>query len=71
MNSADGLTDKEFERLAFAILERELGPEGLARFFRTYLAESGDYTRDRHRWLDSTTIEEIMADVESRNSPAT
>ena len=58
------MTDEEFERHALAVLRRELGLDGLARFLRVYRAGSGDYTRDRHRWLEGATIQEIMAEVE-------
>jgi len=71
MISIDRMTDEDFERHALAILQRELGLDGLARFLRLNRADGGDYTRDRHRWLDDTTIEEIMAEVESRRNPAT
>jgi hypothetical protein len=67
MISIDRMTDEDFERHAFAILKRELGLDGLARFLRLNRAGSGDYTRDRHRWLDGATIENIMADVEPRD----
>ncbi len=40
------MTDEEFERHALAVLRRELGLDGLARFLRVYRAGSGDYTRD-------------------------
>jgi hypothetical protein len=58
------MTDKEFERHAFSVLRRELGLNGLARFLRLYRAGSGDYTRDRHRWLDGASIREVMAEIE-------
>jgi hypothetical protein len=70
MISVDNMTDEDFERRAFAILQRELGLDGLARFLRLNRAGSGDYTRDRHQWLGGTTIEEIMADLESHRDPA-
>jgi hypothetical protein len=57
-------SDEDFERHALAILQRELGLDGLARFLRIYRSGSGDYTRDRHRWLEGATIQEIMAEVE-------
>ncbi len=60
------LTDEEFERHALAILHRELGLDGLGRFLRVYRAGSGDYTRDRHRWLEGTCIQDIVAEVERR-----
>jgi hypothetical protein len=63
-------SDEDFERHALAILQRELGLDGLARFLRLYRSGSGDYTRDRHRWLEGATIQEIMAEVDRRNKPA-
>ncbi|HZT39113.1 MAG TPA: hypothetical protein VFA28_14565 [Bryobacteraceae bacterium] len=63
------MTDEEFERHALAVLRRELGLDGLARFLRVYRAGSGDYTRDRHRWLEGATIQEIMAEVEHKGYP--
>ena len=63
-------SDEDFERHALAILQRELGLDGLARFLRIYRSGSGDYTRDRHRWLEGVTIQEIMAEVERSQKPA-
>ena len=70
MISIDKMTDADFERHAFAVLQRELGLDGLARFLRLNRAGGGDYTRDRHRWLDGATIDDIMAEVASRSDPA-
>jgi len=71
VNPLEGMSDEDFERHALAILHRELGLDGLARFLRIYRSGSGDYTRDRHRWLEGATIQEIMAEVERREeSPA-
>jgi hypothetical protein len=68
MTSLDRMTDQDFERHALAILQRELGPDGLARFLRLNRAAGGDYTRDRKRWLEGSTIDDIMAEVESRTT---
>jgi hypothetical protein len=70
MTSIENMTDEDFERYAFAILQRELGLDGLARFLRLNRAGDRDYTRDRHRWLGATTIQDIMAEIESRRDPA-
>jgi hypothetical protein len=70
MISIDRMTDEDFERHALAILQRELGLDGLARFLRLNRAANGDYTRDRHKWLNGGTIEDIMAEVESRQKPS-
>jgi hypothetical protein len=64
------MSGEEFESHALSILRRELGVDGLGRFFRVYRAGSGDYTRDRHRWLEGTTIQDIMAEIERRGHPS-
>ncbi len=69
MISIDNMTDEDFERHAFAILQRELGVDGLARFLRLNRAGSGDYTRDRHK-LNGTTIEDIMAELNRHRDSA-
>ncbi len=70
MISIDRMTDEDFERHAFTILQRELGLDGLARFLRLNRTGGADYTRDRHRWLDGATIDDIMAEVERLRNPA-
>lgn len=70
MRSIDRMTDEDFERHAFAILQRELGLDGLARFLRLNRSGKSDYTSDRQQWLTGTTIDEIMAEVERRRDPS-
>jgi len=70
MTPLEKLSDGDFERHALAVLGRELGLDGLARFLRLYRSGSGDYTRNRHRWLDGMTIQEIMAEVGRGNQNA-
>jgi hypothetical protein len=64
------MSDEDFERHALAVLQREFGLDGLACFLRLYRSGTGDYTRDRHRWLEGATIQEIMAEVERPDKPA-
>ncbi|HWE53078.1 MAG TPA: hypothetical protein VG273_25025 [Bryobacteraceae bacterium] len=70
MISIDGMTDEDFERHSLAILQRELGLDGLARFLRLNRSTDGDYTRNRHKWLDGLTIDEITTEVQSRGQPS-
>ena len=60
------MTDEQFERHSLDILHRELGVYGLARFLRVYRAVTGDYTRDRHQWLQGLTVHELAQEFESR-----
>jgi hypothetical protein len=65
------MTDEDFERHALLILQRELGIDGLARFLRLNRAGDGDYTRERRGWLEGTTIDDIMAEIDKRrDAPA-
>jgi hypothetical protein len=57
------MTDEQFEAHTLALLHRELGLEGLARFLHLYRAGDGDYTRDRHQWLEGLTIEQIADEL--------
>lgn len=66
MISVEKMTDEDFDRHAFAILQRELGLDGLARFLRLNRAGTGNYTQARHEWLKGGTIQEIMAEVDRR-----
>ena len=60
----DKVDDLEFERRTLAAIRHELGLGGLARFLMTYRSGTGDYTRDRHQWLDGLTVEEILTDMQ-------
>ena len=59
------MTDSEFQRHALAILQRELGAEGFARFLRVYRSGHGDYTKERDHILKSATIDDIVEQVRS------
>jgi hypothetical protein len=42
-------------------LVRELGLVGMIRYFQQGNTGSGDYTAERHAWLDGISIEELVA----------
>ena len=54
------MTPVQIHQAGLAVLARELGPVGLIRFLQQYELGSGDYTRDRHQWLDRLTLEEVI-----------
>jgi hypothetical protein len=65
VEQVDTMSDDQLERHALAILQRELGVYGLARFLRVYRAGAGNYTQDRHQWLDGLSVDEALRDVSS------
>jgi len=52
-----------------ALLDR-LGPAGTVRFLQQYELGRGDYTKERHQWLDGVTIDEVVEDIERRRPDA-
>lgn len=65
MIAIDQLTDEQFERHALELLQRELGPDGLARFLRLNRSGTGDYTRDREQWQNDLTLDQIVESIRS------
>lgn len=68
MTSVEQMTDEQFERFALEVLQRELGPDGLARFLRLNRSGKGDYTRDRVLWQKGLTVDQIVAQIRSSES---
>jgi hypothetical protein len=60
------MTDDQFREHASEILQRTLGAGGLARFLRVYRPGTGDYTRDRHKWQQGITVQQIVEDIKKR-----
>ena len=69
MSAFDQLTDEQFERHALALLQRELGPDGLARFLRLNRSGRGDYSRDRDQWQRDVTIDQILESIREERRP--
>jgi hypothetical protein len=46
-----------------------LGPVAMARLLRTTQTSGGDYTRDRHKWQDGLTVDEILKESETVSAP--
>lgn len=65
MIATEKMTDAEFDSLAFELLRRELGADGLARFIRMHRSGGGDYTRDRQGWQERIPLDEIAQSIRS------
>ena len=68
MIAIDQLTDEQFERHALDLIQRELGPDGLARFLRLNRSGMGDYTRDREQWQKDLTLDQVLVSIR-KNRP--
>lgn len=45
-------------------LVKSLGPVGMVRFIQQYDTGSGDYAKDRVKWLDQMNLDEIIITIE-------
>jgi len=45
------------------LLTRELGPVAMIRFLQQFESGSGDYSTERHQWLDGQTVTDLLAQL--------
>ena len=60
------MTLDQIRRAGIEALARELGPTGMVRFLQQFETGSGDYTLDRHEWLDRMDIRVIARKIRQR-----
>jgi hypothetical protein len=53
------LSNEQIQVIGHQALLRELGPVGYLRFMQQLRAGTGDYTAERHQWLDSVTADQM------------
>jgi hypothetical protein len=53
------MTPQQIRVAGLAALARELGLVGMIRFMQQFELGQGDYSRDRHQWLDQYTVDDI------------
>lgn len=56
----------ELNRQAFKRLMENLGCMNAVRFFKQFDAGTGDYTQERHQWLDPVSLDEIWTNIQQR-----
>ena len=64
------VTPVELNHKGFNALVNALGYADAIRFIRQFDNGSGDYTKERHQWLDKLTLEDIWADIRQQQIPS-
>ena len=64
--TVDDMTLEEIRAKGLQALARELGPVGYVRFIQQFFAGRGNFTQERHDWLDQLTVEQLQALLEAR-----
>lgn len=49
-------------------LARELGIVGMIRFLQQFETGYGDYSKDRHKWLDGQDLDTIVKRIQERRA---
>ena len=62
------LTLEQIRRKGLAALRRELGKEGMIRFLQQFETGSGDYARERHAWVDQTSLDDIRGAANAKRN---
>jgi hypothetical protein len=61
--NAQTLTMEQIRRAGLDALAQELGPMGMVRFLQQFETGEGDYTVERHDWLESPTVDTLARDI--------
>ncbi|MBF2058046.1 MAG: hypothetical protein IGQ45_12740 [Cyanobacterium sp. T60_A2020_053] len=61
------MTPVELQRKGFQVLVDSLGIADAIRFIKLYDNGSGDYTKERHQWLDKFSMDDIVNDLQKFN----
>lgn len=57
------MTIKQIREKGISALHRALGPVGTLRFLQDIDSGEGNYTQDRHQWLDSYDTDSIYKEI--------
>ena len=57
-------TLNNIRKKGYKALEEALGIVGMIRFLQQFETGSGNYTKDRKKWLDSLSIDDIAGEIE-------
>ncbi|MDQ3815651.1 MAG: hypothetical protein M3347_17190 [Armatimonadota bacterium] len=60
------MTLAEIRLSGLQALARELGPVGMVRFLQQFETGNGDYSVDRHRWLDASDVQTLATAIQQR-----
>jgi len=60
------MTQEDIRTRGMNVLAKELGVVGMVRFVQQFSNGKGDYTKERHQWIDHLSIDDIMSDIRSK-----
>ena len=67
--SAIALSPEKIRQRGMEALSRELGAVGMVQFMQQFSSGHGDYSKDRHKILDSLSVDEIWPAMTKKTKP--
>lgn len=68
MINVDQMTPVEIQKAGLTVLAQELGAVGFIRFIQQYELSKGNYTKDRHQWLDQLSSDDVLRLIEEEQN---
>lgn len=62
------MTPQQIRVAGMAALSKELGVVGMIRFMQQFEMGQGDYSQDRHQWLDQYSVADIAKLVQEKKA---
>ncbi|HAG81855.1 MAG TPA: hypothetical protein DCL61_11985 [Cyanobacteria bacterium UBA12227] len=63
------MTPVQIYQKGFEALIAALGYVDAVRFIKQFDSGKGDYTRERHQWLDTVSVDDIWAELKGQQTP--
>jgi hypothetical protein len=60
MINVQAMTPQQIHEAGIKALSRELGVVGMIRFIQQFELGAGDYSKDRHAWLDQYSVDDVV-----------
>lgn len=64
--NAHTMSLEEIRITGMEALARELGIVGMIRFLQQFETGHGDYSKDRHQWLDNQDMSSVIKRIQER-----
>jgi hypothetical protein len=66
--NAQSMSLEQIRIAGMEALMRELGIVGMVRFMQQFETGYGDYSKDRHQWLDNQDMETILKRIREKRA---
>lgn len=67
--NARAMTPMEIRQAGLEALAERLGATGMVRFLQQFEAGTGDYSVQRHEWLDNVDVQTLAGRIRRRREP--